>query len=365
MNGACVQATTPGGDQAMRHLTLTLLASILIALFLTTVLGRTAAAQSPKKALYVNSYHQGYAWSDSIQSEVEKTFRQADVQYQVVYMDTKNKKQPGDIAAAVQNVKSSIESFKPDVVIMSDDNAVRHVLVPSYKDSSLPFVFCGVNWDCADYGLPVSNVTGMLEISLIPQMLDTVRPLAKGNRIAILSNDNETDRMEGSYIQKKFNLQWAAERYVKTFAEWKVAYSELQDSADILFLYGTAGIADWDPAAAEAFIRENTTAITCSTQYYMKYMVLVGYMKSGEEQGYWASHTALDVLNGKKPADIPLAENKSGRITLNMKLAKKLGVVFPLQLIKQAELVGGFGDTDKTDSQISELRRELRKKGIH
>jgi len=39
--------------------------------------------------------------------------------------------------------------------------------------------------------------------------------------------------------------------------------------------------------------------------------VLVGYMKSGEEQGAWAARTALEILNGKSPAEIPVVENKA------------------------------------------------------
>jgi hypothetical protein len=32
--------------------------------------------------------------------------------------------------------------------------------VPFFKNASLPFVFCGINWDSTEYGLPCENVTG-------------------------------------------------------------------------------------------------------------------------------------------------------------------------------------------------------------
>ncbi len=292
-----------------------------------------------KKVLYINAYHAGYAWSDSEQKALEDVLKKPGVDYRVVFMDSKNRNTAEEIEAAAADAKKTIEEFKPDVVIVSDDNPVKHVIVPWYKDTPLPFVFCGVNWNCSAYGLPCKNVTGMLEISLIPQMMETVKPLAKGSRVAILGNDNETDHKEGEMIPKRFGLQWTAERYVKTFDECKAAYKELQGCADIIFWYGTVGIKGWNDEEARAFVLENTTSVTCSTQYYMAPLVLVGFMKSGEEQGDWAAHRAMDILQGKSPAEIPVKENKIARKTLNMGLAKKMGIVFPVDLVKHAELV--------------------------
>ncbi len=312
-----------------------------------TPLAPTPALQEPqfpiaakgKKALYINAYHPGYLWSDVEQKAAEAVLKKAGVEYQIFYMDTKQKNTPEQIKASAENARKTIVEYKPDVVILQDDNPVKHVFLPWYRNTDLPFVFCGVNWDCGRYDLPCKNVTGILEVSLIPQILDTVRPLTKGTRIALLGNDNETDRMEGAMISKRFGLQWSQERYVKTFDEWKAAYTELQTTADILFWYGSAGIKDWNDDQAKAFVEENTRIVTCSSQYYMAPFVLVGHMKLGEEQGDWAATTAVQILAGKSPMHIPVAQNKNARITLNMRLAKQLNVVFPVSLIEQAELI--------------------------
>lgn len=292
-----------------------------------------------KKVLYVNAYHPGYAWSDSEQRAAEKVLSKAGVDCRVFYMETKTKSSPAEIGASAQAVRKMIETFRPDVVILADDNPVQHILVPWYRTSAIPFVFCGVNWECRSYGLPVRNVTGMLEISLVPQMLDAVRPLNRGRRIAMLGNANETDRKEGRMIRSKFNIAWTMEKYVTTFDEWKAAYAALQDDADIVFWCGWAGIKGWKDAEAADFVMAHTRAITCSTQYYMKDLVLVGYMKLGEEQGDWAARTALEIMNGVSPARIPVAQNAAAKVTLNMKLAKRMNIVFPIRLLKHAELV--------------------------
>jgi ABC-type uncharacterized transport system substrate-binding protein len=305
----------------------------------TLVEPRFPSAAIGKKALYINAYHPGYAWSDVEQKAAEAVFKQAGVEYRIFYMDTKQKNAPEQIKASAEEAHKFIEEFKPDIVIVQDDNPVKHVFLPWYRNSEIPFVFCGVNWDCGRYDLPCKNITGMLEVSLIPQILDTVRPLAKGPRIALLGNDNETDHLEGAMIPKRFGIQWSQERYVKTFDEWKTAYKELQDQADIIFWYGSAGIKEWNDGQARAFIQENTRIVTCSSQYYMAEFVLVGHMKLGEEQGDWAANAAVQILAGKSPMHIPVAQNKNARITLNMRLAKQLNVVFPVTLVEQAELI--------------------------
>jgi ABC-type uncharacterized transport system substrate-binding protein len=300
---------------------------------------RTLVAVKGKKALYINAYHPGYAWSDAEQAAAQTVMERAGVEFRAIYMDTKRKNAMEEITAAADNARQTIKEFKPDVVILQDDNPVRHVLVPWYRNAKVPFVFCGVNWECGRYELPCNNVTGMLEVSLVPQILDTVTPLAKGTRIAMLGNDNETDRMEGRLIPQRFGVTWCAEFYVKTFQEWKTAYKALQTVADIIFWYGSAGIKEWNDEEAKAVVEEETRVVTCSSQYYMAPFVLVGYMKQGDEQGDWAARTALRILGGTSPADIPVAQNRTARITLNMRLAKRLNVAFPQSIVTRAELI--------------------------
>jgi len=296
-------------------------------------------AKPPPKVLYINAYHAGYDWSDAEQAGVERALKQTGTDYKAIFMDTRNRRSPEDLRVAAEVAHQTIKDYRPDVVIVSDDNPVKGIIVPWYTNASLPFVFCGVNWECASYGLPCRNVTGMLEVSLIPEMLKSVRPLAKAGRIAFLSHNNETDRKEGKYIPLRFNIRWAAERYVEDFQGWKAAYKELQDQADIIFCYSVVGITGWDQAAAETFVLNNTRAVTCSSMPHMARVVLVGYMKSGEEQGDWAARTALRILHGTAPSDIPVSENKISRKTLNMRLAKQMGIVFPIDLVLDAELI--------------------------
>ena len=165
-----------------------------------------AGAKSTPKVLYINAYHAGYDWSDAEQTGIERALKGAGTDYKAFFMDTRRRRSPQDLRAASEAARMTIETYRPDVVIVSDDNPVKGVIVPWYKNTSLPFVFCGVNWECASYGLPCRNVTGMLEVSLIPEMLKPVLPLAQGKRMARLSHNNDPDRNERGCISQRFDI---------------------------------------------------------------------------------------------------------------------------------------------------------------
>jgi len=63
---------------------------------------------------------------------------------------------------------------------------------------------------------------------------------------------------------------------------------------------------------------------------------LVTFSNIPEEQGEWAATTALKILAGKTPAEVPITPNHKGAIVLNMELAKKLEIKFPIDLIERA-----------------------------
>jgi hypothetical protein len=52
-----------------------------------------------------------------------------------------------------------------------------------------------------------------------------------------------------------------------------------------------------------------------------------------------AAGAALKIIDGKNPADIPIVTNKRAKIFLNMVLAKKMGIKFPMSLIEHAQFV--------------------------
>ncbi len=311
-----------------------------VALAAALLLPLAAAAASPegKKVLFVNSYHQGYPWSDGEEAGARQALAGSGVKLDFYRMDTKQHGDEKWLKDQIQKVKAYVDEHKPDVVIVSDDNATK-AMVQHFKNVSLPWVFCGVNWDASVYGLPFKNATGMNEVALTTQLIDSLKSYAKGSRVAFLTVDTETERTEGRYYKNQLKLTFVAEKYVKTFADWKESFKKMQGEVDVLLLGNFAGINDWNEAAAAAFAAENTKIPSGGMYDFMMPYAMLGMTKIAEEQGIWAGKTALAILKGASPSSIPVAANKEAKLYLNVKLASKAGVVFKPDLVKKAEIL--------------------------
>lgn len=293
-----------------------------------------------KKILWVDSYHAGYEWSDGIEEGVQTGLANSGADLKIVRLDTKLNPDETFGQQAGLNTKAEIDSFNPDVVIACDDNAQKYLVVPYLKDTDLPVVFCGVNWDASPYGYPTSNVTGMIEIDLVTQMVDLLKPYAQGDRIAYLTGDSETERkVFETYNDRFFNGQLQP-AFVTNFDEFKSEYLRLQDEVDMVYVGNNAGITGWDDAAAETLILENTKVPSGSSSDWMAPYVLLIVAKSAAEQGEWAATAALSILDGTPISEIPVAENKESSLILNLNLADRLDVVFTPSMLRYAEVYG-------------------------
>jgi ABC-type uncharacterized transport system substrate-binding protein len=312
-----------------------------------------APATNKPKVLFVNSYHEGYPWSDSILDGILATLNihrfndgrldcsASPVTLSLCYMDTKRNGAEEYKRQAGLRVKSIVECWKPDLVIGSDDNYAKYVIVPYFRGAKLPFVFCGVNWDASEYGLPCSNVTGMLEVAYIPKLMDALRPYAHGSRVGLMGARNETNEKDVRFYAKSAGVKIEQAVLVDTFEQWKATYADLQGKVDMLILLPPSFIeAPREQAEARRFVLQNTRIPTGSVEEWIAPYSLICQAKLGDEQGEWTAKTALRVLAGESPKDIPLAANHETRVILNMPLAKKLGIKFPVNLIEQSTLIG-------------------------
>jgi len=305
--------------------------------------GSAAVAQpayADRRILWIDSYHAEYDWSKEVEEGLRSVLDGTGAELKIVRMDTKRNPSDEYGKQAAVSAKAEIDAFQPDVIIASDDPAQKYLIVPYVKDTDAPVVFCCVNWDASGYGYPASNVTGMLEIDLVPQMVELLKPHAKGDRIGYISGDNLTDqKVVKIYNERFFDGQMEA-ILVKTFDEFKSAYVKMQDEVDILYFGNNAGIEGWDDAQAEDFVTQNARIPSGSRSSWMAPFVLVTVAKLGQEQGEWSAQAALRILDGTPVSDIAVTENKQGKLFLNLKIAEQLGVAFAPSMLRNAEIYG-------------------------
>ncbi len=289
-----------------------------------------------KKILFVNSYHQGYEWSDNICRSARAVLEPLGVEFREFFMDSKRHPDESFIKQAALRAQDEIKRWLPDLVIVADDNASKYLVMPYYKDAELPFVFCGVNGDSTIYGYPYSNVTGIEEVPLVKPMPAELRRYARGARLGVLSGSVLSDRRNVQYYKEKLETHFDREVYVKTFTEWKERFLELQDQVDILLFVYSQSVRNWDDEKAHAFVLENTRIPCGATETRMLPYTLIVYAHVPEEQGTYAATTALRILGGEKPEDIPVKHENQAKVWVNLEMAEKLGVVFPLSVLKNA-----------------------------
>jgi hypothetical protein len=294
-----------------------------------------------KKVLFINSYHSGYEWSDGVQRGAEGVLNKTAVDLVVYYMDTKNNPSEDFSRKAALEAKSVIEDFEPDVVITSDDNAFKYIIMPYYKDAELPVVFCALNWDASVYGAPYKNTAGMVEVALIKQLLNHMKQYTEGDKVAFITADVLSEKKNAEHFDKLIEGGLSENVFVKNFSEWKEEYLRLQDDADMLILGVSAGIDGWDDGEAKEFVLKNTKIPAGVEARWMMDFALIGLTKIPEEQGEWAAKTALKIIDGESPSNIPITENKKGELYLNIKVAEKLGIVFDPFMVKNADKVVG------------------------
>ncbi len=312
--------------------------AIVVVLAAALAAAAPRAASAAGKVLFVNSYHQGYPWSDGEEAGAAQALAGSGVKLDFFRMDTKRHPEAKWQQEQAQKLRALIDSDKPDVVIAADDNATT-VMVKYYKDVPQKWVFCGVNWDASSYGLPFKNTTGINEVALTERLLSSMKQYAKGDRIGFLTVDTETERIEGRWYKKQLGVKLAQERYVKTLAAWKQEFKKMQGEVDLLLLGNYAGINDWNEGEAAGWALEHGRVVSGGMYDFMMPYSMIGMTKLPEEQGIWAGKAALQIVKGADPSSIPVSANKQAGLFLNVKLASKAGIVFKPELVKAAQII--------------------------
>ncbi|WP_319541000.1 hypothetical protein [uncultured Pseudodesulfovibrio sp.] len=154
-----------------------------------------AHAEGEKKnVLYLNSYHHGYRWSDSILEGVRSVLDESEykIDLQIEYMDAKKFNYEDVTGMLLRLYKEKFAEKRFDVVMVSDNDAFT--FASQYRDilfPGVPLVFCGVN-ALKDYMLTGGNLTGVVENFDMRLTLDVALKLHPDKRRMVVVGDEST-----------------------------------------------------------------------------------------------------------------------------------------------------------------------------
>ncbi len=330
--------------------------SVLIALLLAAIIiGYVVHKEiSPdektgKKVLLIFSYHPKYPWVIEETRGAEDILEDKGVEIEKFYLDTKRKTGAEWKKKVSEDAVLKIEEFKPDLVIVFDDNACELVAM-KYAGKALPFVFCGMNGDPEDDGFPTENIAGVVErqhingtIDLLKQLVPTVK------KVAIISDNSPTSHGFVTRIEKTALPVEISECYTTDdFDAWKAKVKELQSEVDAigLFVYHTIkdpekeGEVSLPPEDVLSWtLRHNKLPEFAFLDFTVRAGALCGITLSGYEQGKAAAEIAIEILDGKKPADVPIKCPEEGKPIVNKRRAEELNITVPTDIINEVEII--------------------------
>lgn len=310
--------------------------------------------KAPYKILYIMSYHSPWRWTDGQLEGFKEGMADAPVEYQVFQMDTKRNSTPEAKDKKGQEARALIESWRPDLVYTSDDDAQQYVAT-HYVNQDLPFVFSGVNKDPKIYQFVGSkNITGVLEQEHFVETVNLLRQIAPGvKRIAaVFDNDAMWDpviaRMRERIAQIP-EVEIVAWDRIQAFDEYQRKIKEYPTRADAIALIGIFNFKDAQGKNVPyqdvlRWTAENSTlpdfGFWIDRVYYG---TLVAVTVSEREQGLAAGRLARAILaEGRSPSSLPMQPTLKGRAVISLARANKLGIKIKSGVLLSAEVIEKF-----------------------
>lgn len=301
------------------------------------IAGRDALAES-KTVLIVYSYDENMAWTRQCDQGIsEELF--GDVTIERLYMDTK--RIPEDefeerAEAAIQE----FERIQPDLVMLSDDNALR-LVGPEIAAHGVPVVYFGINGNPREYfeELP-ENVTGLIErITLFNwiRLLFEVVPDAR-SALVLMDNSPTSDAIVDTAFHGGGGLSVDGKQIVwKEASDWKSwKYSVLEIQNDIILMPVYHALKDeagrhvpFDEVIAWTS-RNSRVPVFAAQDYAVGDEGVVGaFVVAGKEHGRQAGSMAKKILEGTPIKDFMVTIDQQGAYYFNRKQLRRYGLVLP------------------------------------
>lgn len=282
-----------------------------------------------------------------------------------VFMDTKKTyTTPEAIRARARLALEAVEEFRPHVVVVLDDNAIREVMLPLIDRQDVSIVFSGMNGQPGDYDkkvkylqsleTPGHNVTGVYEklhlVKSLRVMAAALGDLQPGDHVVGITDYSPT----GNAITRQFEIELAGQstelgwqlRRVSDFEEYKALVEELNADPQVRAIYPAAlklktadgktfaagSIFDWTVAHSE----KPEMALN---YYFSKIGLFGGAAVDFTAMGHMAGAKAAQILNGTHAGAIPVEDAADYAIVFNLKRALGLGIEIPKPLLTAADQV--------------------------
>lgn len=305
-----------------------------LALMLILVVA-SAASAATKNVLILNSYHNGYKWTDDITRGAMSTFDEKNAKVYIDFLDTKRNPGESYIKDLDEFYKSKFKNISFDVIITSDDDALgfmrrnRDRLFPK-----VPIVFAGVNWFTEEKLGGLKQITGVNEDADAQATIDLMLQLHPATKKIYVVVDTTTT---GKVVVDKLNQ-------VTPKYKGKVEFIYLQDlemdkiTETVSKLGGESlvlmTVFQKDRAGTFFEFSESTALVSAKSSvpmyglwdFNLGYGIVGGMLTSGEEQGKAAGSMANRILRGESADAIKVLMESPNKYMFDYKQLSRFGI---------------------------------------
>jgi ABC transporter substrate binding protein len=328
-----------------------------------------ANSQASKRIYIVESYEKGHVCGEPQAEGIVQALAAGgwtvgrNLTVKQYWMDTyRTNATPEAMQQQGQKALAEIAEFKPDIVFVLDDAAIRQVMLPLIGRSDLSVVFSGMNGQPEMYdgvkkylesrAHPGSNVTGVYEKLYAAQSLKVMAqavPDLRGGKAVMITDYSPT----GNGLTKQFELElkdvtdikWEVRR-AKDWAEYMALIETLNDDPTVKAIYPVALTlpVSEDKRYAAAQIYDWTLAHSRKPEMAINYFfarmgLFGGAVVNFGAMGRIAGEKGVKILGGTKAGDLPIEDAPDYAIVFNIKRAKDLGIAISPRVLAAAHAI--------------------------
>jgi two-component system cell cycle sensor histidine kinase/response regulator CckA len=313
--------------------------------FLTTILLAGAALANDAQSsggktiraniLYLNSYHDGYGWSDEILEGLRTRLNAyPEVELQVEYMDLKRYPRAHITPLLVDLYKHKFQDRKFDLVVVSDNPAFE--FWQKYGDQlypGLPVVFCGVN-DIKPTDIEGRNMTGVVENFDVEATLNVALSLhPRKTRLVIIGDTSITGRhIMNQVMSVKDRFAGRLEFIPCPLSSLKELDTLVDNASDNTIFYFIPFYTQLEgrfysaTEILEIVHRRTSAPIYTNWEFLLGHGAMGGKMLSGRVHGQLAADYALKILAGAEADRLPVREHINAPFEFDYKVLMEQGI---------------------------------------
>lgn len=300
------------------------------------------------RILNIASYHPNNSWTSDCVEGIESVIGSKYL-LEHHYMDTK-RISTSKFPKAVDSAWKKYKSYKPDLVMLGDDNALS-LMGPDLAESGVPIIYYGINNTPRAYfkdKIP-NNVHGVLERPMISPLIRHLQDIVPDmKKILIMFDESPSSRIViKSSLHGKHSIPFpggalAEVRVTDDWEKWKsnLIASGTEYQAIIIVNHFTIRKHDGKTINDDDVIRQSARLtplpIFATNSFAVHSEGAVGAMViAGHDHGIIAGEIAENVMEGKLDFNKHILQ-RAGKFYFNREQLKRFNLKLPHKITKEA-----------------------------